>query len=175
MDAAELLRRKQPTTREVEILLDQSYVEQRAELAKEIRRVERAETWDGGDLKSPLPRLRSELEALDATIRAETVTIRFTALPRRRWLELVELHMADGDEPTEEFAKAIVLESAVEPKFSTDDVDQIWESWSSAETDELFIAAWRVNREVRDIPFISGGTGETPSIASNSTTAQSEE
>ena len=68
MDGSELLRRKSPRVRTVDILLTEAVTTDRDRLIVEIRRQEAQEEWDGGDMKSPLPRLRQELAEAEQVI-----------------------------------------------------------------------------------------------------------
>jgi hypothetical protein len=174
MNATELLKKKKPRVRVVEIVLDEALRVDREQLVRKIRRAEKQEAWDGGDMKSPIPKMQAQLDQLDAKLAEVTISLTFQAIPRTDWLKLVELCEDDG-EVTEEFAQAIVQASALEPKFSKKQVAQMWGEWSSAETDEMYLAAWKVNREVRDIPFISDGIEEILNTVLKSTTADQED
>jgi len=175
MDSAELLRRKKPRVRVVEVMLDDTDVTERDRLVVEIARVERQESWDGGDMASPLPALKQRLFDIEEQIRSNTAKITFQAVPRTAWQKMIDELCDEDGTITEAFARGIVQASATDPKLSVDEVDQIWDTWSAAETDALYLGAWRVNREVRDIPFTSDGIEQILNTVSKSTTAPNEE
>jgi len=80
MSSSDILKRKKPRTRSVEITLDDEQLERRDELIAEISRIKRLESWaDSGDMASPLPALQDELRELLEAIDESTVTFEFKA------------------------------------------------------------------------------------------------
>lgn len=174
---AEVLGKKRPRSIITHIVVDDSLRDEYEEVLAEIGSIKRREAWDGGDMASPsLSALEARRDELAAAMAEARIPFRFEAMPRTRWLSLLDEYDVDGstEELPDDFAKAMVLHSLVDPAADADQVDQMWEAWSLAETDQLVLAAWRVNREVRDIPFTVAGTDTTSTTGSRSTTAPSE-
>jgi len=152
MDYTEIAKRKKPRQRSVEILLDEDLLYRRDDLFAQIRRCEMSESLDGGDMASPLPGLRQQLIDLADEIAEATVTFKFESFPREQWEDAVTKYRDDDGELTSDFEVFIVAKSAVDPKLTQKQVRSMFKSkdWSAAEIDQLFDAAYKVNREVRN-------------------------
>ncbi|KKN27921.1 hypothetical protein LCGC14_0859450 [marine sediment metagenome] len=177
MDYKDIAKRKQPRQRSVEILLDEDLMTRRDDLFTQIRRHERSESLDGGDMASPLPGLRQQLLDLSDEMVEATVTFTFKSFPRKAWNDAVT-RFEDGDGNLgEDFEVFIIAKSSVDPKLTAKQVRSMFTSkdWSAAEIDQLFDAAYRVNREVRNTLFTQAGISEILNSGLSSTTAQSEE
>ena len=179
MGAADVLKRKKPRTRSVEIVLDDVLTARRDELIASISRLKRMEGWaDSGDMSSEIPALQAELRKVISDVEQSTVTFDFKAISRNDWNALVEKYQDDEGKLGEPFEVQIVAGSSTgENKLTVKQVEKMYASsdWSAAETDMLFQGAWTVNREVRDIPFTPAGIEAILSTGSNSTTADQEE
>ena len=183
MDVTELMAAKRTRTRTVWILLDDGLITERARLVAEAAVAEKQDAWI--NRRPEAPALRNRIRELDSEIAGAKVAVVFAAMPRTRWVELVNEHTVHTDGPeddeldVEQFGPEIIAESWIDDNGNTaatlDQVRELWGTWSAAETEQLYIAAYRVNREVRDIPFTSPGTDATGSSDSNSTTASREE
>lgn len=123
------------------------------------------------------PGIKEQIRDLDVEINESRQEFVFGAMPRTRWVELSERFTDPDTEEldVEQFGPYLISESSVDPVMTLDDVNEMWETWSAAETEQFYICAYRVNREVRDIPFISAGIDTTPTSGENSTTADPEE
>lgn len=174
MDIKKILGEKRRRTRTVYILLDDSLATERDQLIIEAGIAERQDAWQ--NRKPEAPALQERIRDLDVKIAESRVPFVFGAMPRTRWVELDEEFTGDdGELDVEGFGPHLLAESSVDPVMTLEDVAEMWDTWSAAETEQLYIAAYRVNREVRGIPFIDAGTGATPSSGSNSTTSVDEE
>ena len=177
MDFKQITKRKKARVSSVEILLDDDLLGRRDDLFLAIRQAQRVEAWDGGDMASPLPGLRQELVDLSELIDKATATFKFTSMPRKQWQDAVEKYQDKDGKLGEDFEVFIIAKSAVDPKLTQKDVRGMFRSpdWAAGEIDELFQAAYDVNREVRNILFMQAGISEMLNSGLNSTTAQSEE
>ncbi len=177
MDFKQISKRKKARIRSVEILLDDDLLQQRVDLGLRIRRAKLQESWDGGDMASPLPGLEQELLDLSVLIDKATVAFSFTSMPRKQWQAAVEKYQDKDGKLTEAFEIFIMAKSSVDPKLTQADVKRMFKDpdWSAAEVDELFEAAYNVNREVRNISFTQAGISEMLTSGLSSTTAQNEE
>lgn len=177
MDFTQITKRKKPRVRSVEILLDNDLLGQRDDLFLAIRQAERRESWDGGDMASPLQGLRQELLDLSELITKATVTFTFKSFPRKQWNDAVTKYEDADGKLGEDFEVFLIAKSSVDPKLSQTQVRKMFRDpdWSAAEIDELFDAAFNVNREVRNTLFTQAGISEMLSSGLNSTTAQNEE
>lgn len=177
MDFKQISKRKKARLRTVEILLDDELLEQRDDLYLAIRQAERVEAWDGGDMASPLPGLRQELLELAELIDKSTVSFTFKSMARKQWQNAIEKYQDDEGALGEDFEVFIMAKSSVDPKLTQTEVRNMFKNpdWSPAEIDELFQAAYNVNREVRNILFTQAGISEMLNSGLSSTTAQNEE
>lgn len=179
MSASEVLKRKKPRTRKVEIAMDDSQLQRRDELIASIAREKRLESWaDGGDMASPIPALQSDLREVLGQIEDDVVVFEFGAMSRNDWNAAVEKYKDEDDALTEEFEIFIVAKSSQgENKMTVKQVEKMYSSgdWSAAETELLWTAAYSVNREARDIPFTPAGIEAILSTGSNLTTAEDED
>lgn len=177
MDFKELTAKKRRRTRTVWVLLDDELVAEKDRLTVEVGVAERQDQWQ--NRKPEAPAMHARLLELDVLLAEQRVPFVFGAMPRTRWNELVEQFTdPDTDElDVEAFGPYLLSESAIDPPMTLDDVAGMFEGdvWSPGETEQLYIAAYRVNREVRDIPFTSAVTGQTANSETNSTTAPPEE
>ena len=177
MDFTEIAKRKKPRQRSVEILLDEELLYRRDDLYAEIRRCQMAESLDGGDMKSPLPGLQQQLIDLSDEIAKETRTFKFQSFSKDQWDAAVEKYGDDDGQLSKDFEVFIIAKSAVDPKMTQKQVKTMFrdKAWSAAETDQLFDAAYKVNREVRNTLFTQAGISEILTSGLSSTTASPEE
>ncbi len=177
MDFKAVTKRKTARTRSVEILLDEDLLGQRDDLFLAIRQAQRVEAAFGGDMASPVPGLRQELVDLAEEIDKATVSFKFKSMPPRDWSAAVEKYQDKDGTLTEAFEVFLIAKASVDPKLTQTDVKKMYKSpdWSPAEMEQLFDAAYNVNREVRNILFTQAGISEMLNSSLSSTTAQSEE
>lgn len=178
MDAKHLLAAKRRRTRTVYVVLDDEPITERERLVGEAAVAEKQDAWL--NRRPEAPAIQDRIRELDVLIAESKVPVVFAAMPRTRWVELWDQYTdADDELDLEGFGPEIIAASWIDddgqPAASLDDVQELWGTWSAAETEQLYIAAFRVNREVRDIPFTSPGIERTGSSDSNSTTASQEE
>ncbi len=177
MDFKQVTKRKKARVDSVEILTDYDLLGQRDDLMMKIRRAKLQESWDGGDMASPLPGLHQELLDLSEQIEKATVNFTFKSFPRKQWNDAVEKYQNKDGALGEAFEIWLMAKASVDPKLTQTDVKKMFRDpdWSAAEIDELFQAAYNVNREVRNIAFTQAGISEMLNSGLNSTTAQNEE
>lgn len=135
----------------------------RGDLLADINSAERrlAELGDSDRHATARRALAEAIEALREQMSAATVEVRMRALPRPRWLELVEGHPPrdgeDGDKilgfnPVS-LPAALVRASIVSPELTDDQ----WVKFEGALTDNQWVAlsnmAWRLNRKDVTVPF----------------------
>ncbi len=177
MDFKQVTKRKKARVSSVEILTDHSLLAERDRLFSAIRRAKVQESWDGGDMASPIPGLQQELLDLSEHIDKATVTFTFKSFPRKQWNDAVEKYQDKNGALGEPFEIWLMAKASVDPKLTQKDVRGMFRDpdWSAAEIDELFQAAYDVNREVRNILFTQAGISEMLNSSLSSTTAPSEE
>lgn len=116
---------------------------------------------------------KDRLAEARAALKNATVTLRFRALGRKRYDDLVRAHPpVDGVDDDgnvvksrdpynyETFAPALVAASCVEPTMTAEEAGELFEEWNTAEVMELWVAALAVNtqRRVADFANFSNGT-----------------
>jgi hypothetical protein len=174
MDIGEIFAKKQKRTRTVDGLLDDGLAAERDRLVVDAALAEKQDAWLNRRPEAPV--LKDRIRELDEKIAESKVAFTFQAMPRTRWVELTNEYKDENDEiDPEAFGPWLLSESSLDPKMTYQDCVSMWDDWSAGETEQLYIAAFRVNREVRDIPFISAAYDTTENSDSNSTTASPEE
>lgn len=165
LDIAEIRKRKRPATRSVRILLAPDLRLRYDELEREIEKAERADRLSNEPDRAPA--LVREREALEAEIEESTVEFVLRALPRADWMTLLEAHppteqdVEDGlDYNPEAIFAPLLAACVVSPEIELSDAEAIYNEWSQAEVTTLFVAAIRVNREVRNVPLGRARSGE---------------
>jgi len=166
MNIADVLKRKKPQRRTVDVLLDSGIAERHAAALLDLRKAERVAVRSNDTDVQHQPILIAEaIESME--IEVEEATVRFTveAVPAVRWSEMVGEYppteeQIDDNWPydPEKMGPVLLAESIVEIDGLPEDVSieqatEIWEEWSDAERSTLFLAAVAVNREVRNVPF----------------------
>lgn len=174
-DIKDILAAKQRRTRTVYILLDDGLAAERDRLVVAAAVAEKQDAWI--NRRPEAPALQERIRELDGLIADSQQAFTFQAMPRKRWMELVDEYVDPNDDElmVEGFGPVMISESSFDPVMSVEDVEQMWAEWSTAETELLYIAAWKVNRESRNVPFTAAGIGTTSTTGSNSTTASPEE
>lgn len=172
MDITSLIAAKRPRTQTVWVLPDDELIAERDRLVAAAAVAEKQDQWINRTPEAPA--LRDRIRELDAAIAEAKIPIVFKAMPRTRWVELVDEYTVDGELDVEGFGPEIIAASWADDDVAVEQVRELWNTWSAAETEQLYIAAYRVNRELRDIPFTSPDTAETGTSDSNSTTASPE-
>ena len=179
---AEIRSLKKPNTRSVTLLVDTEVAKKVTDLEKLIRTEERK---DAKQNRTPVaPRLKKDLEVLReeaANYEAEFV---FQDIGRERLDQLISEHRPSDelleDQPEAEwdpdtFSPTLISECAIKPLIPLADATSIWNEWSQAETQSLFLAALGVCLERASIPFTRTDTDEIQDFVSKLITAESGE
>ena len=89
---------------------------------------------------------------------------------RRDFQELLKKHpprpedVEDGlDMNPETMGPELLAAAYKDPEMSLSDAEAIWDEWDDAVVTQLFLTAYNVNKEVRDVPFVNTNSGRTPS------------
>jgi hypothetical protein len=100
--------------------------------------------------------LAARIQALEAEMADATLTLRFRALKRHEWADLIDAH--PGRKPDERFdfstfVPALLAACLVDPVLDGDDIDALLDAVNEAQRDEMFGVAWAVNNEDASVPF----------------------
>jgi hypothetical protein len=130
------------------------------------RELEKADKDAGDSLAgSGVGELVDRIQALEAQMREHTYEFRLRALPRPRWRALVNAHpprRGDDNEilaadmmlvNTETFFDELIRVSLVDPELTDDEFQQLTEALTDRQHENLWEAAWGLNRREVDIPF----------------------
>lgn len=173
-DIASLLAQARRPERTIELCLRGDLVAEYEDLLR--RRDEEADKPDTDSLDGgPLPTIAAQLQTLRETMRDSSMVFRMRALPRKRFRELVDRHPPrkgeDGAPVDVDAAFGVSLATLpdpliraclVAPALTEDQLTQILdEILSDRQYDELFTAAWSVNRATVDVPFSSAASAAT--------------
>lgn len=159
-DAKELIknaRRRETTYR---LCLRGDLLAEHEALESELARITGQGGWTASSLAdvSPVVDLAQQIEALEAEMREQTVTLRFRALRRVEWEALVAEHPGREDKQeafnVETFAAPLVRACLYDPELSASEFDEFWdEALNHEQRDEVFGAAWAANTEASNVPF----------------------
>lgn len=169
------LKAKKPVEDVVDILLDD-------EPAKAVSDAREALLEAEGNLQEKLhdPKLKKARDdakkAVDKAMAeqdGEIVTIRFRAVGRKRYEQLLDEHPPTPEEErkakdaggeaawnNETFPVALIAASAVEPALTEEQVQELFDEWNQTEAQMLFLSAFRVNTN-RRVPDLGNGSGGT--------------
>lgn len=167
MDIEEVLKRRQPPTKSVRLLLDQTLSDRFQQVEREAGRAKmRAENSNDRQVQIDAAELARQADDLKQQIEDAYVTFTFQGISRVDYNELLEAHP-----PTEEhtaggfefdpdgFGPDLIAACSVDPEISPEQARRIWDEWTEAEVVRLFNAAYESNRVVKDVPFIAAGSG----------------
>ena len=168
----QLEKARKRRTRSEWIPLDPDLMAEIEELEREIRIAERQDERDGNTAAAKAPRLRTQLEELQA--RAADTAVRFTAtaLPRKRYRALIDQAPSkDKDRrwDDETFAPLLISACITEPEGVDGQV--IWDEWDEATATAVYRLCLLVNEEPPKVPFSVTSTGETHGSPTSSTSA----
>lgn len=174
------MRLKKKHTISVDILID-------SELASQIRALERehmvAQRGDNKLNRTPeAPAILKKIEKLTEDALESTVTFTFEDMGRKRFEDLWK-----SCPPTDEdrdkghewdpdtFGPLLIAKCCIEPKMTTEDAIDLYNKWSTAETEILFTTAINANLGITSIPLSGTAIGGQPDLDSNLTIALNEE
>lgn len=184
MDFAEIRARRRPATRTVRLLLDGDLRTEYDRLVVAAGVAERmASKTNQANIHHRSAELAEQVEGLAEQLRASETPFTFQAIPRVEFNDLLAESQPPRPEDEEDglsfdstkFVPMLLAACATEPELTIEEATEIFENFSDGEVTALFEAAWRVNKEVRDVPFSAAGTGQIPSSGTNSTTPPDEE
>jgi len=171
---ADILARKKPNVRSIDIALD-------SDLASEIRATEREieeakrkrrgkSLADGGTTV-----LEAKLEELMERAAEESVTFTFQDIGRRALDQLISEHHPTPDQKNrvaelgggileyniDTFPPALIAATAIDPELSIEDAQQIFDEWGAGDAEILFTQALLVCRERTSHPLFKSGIEQT--------------
>lgn len=115
---------------------------------------------------------------LHLTVGGEPVPILMRALPRIEYRALIDAHPGEKKEDDwhpDTFPPALIAASCVEPEFTLEQANEIWEQWETEEASRLFLTAFYLNENSGRINFTLLGSARTRGSEQSSTTASPEE
>ena len=174
------LRKKQPLELRIPVYLEQEPCERLEKLRGELdaartrQRVVRPQLSSSGDPQpvesDDVAHLEAEVAAAEEAVRESTVTMVMRQIGRKRYDALVDAHPATDEEKAEAakagreappynvetFAPALVSASCAEPLMTVEQVQELFDEWSTGELNELFTAALAVNTGRRTVDLGKG-------------------
>ncbi len=184
----EILARKKPNERSVDILLDSTLKGEISALEKELSRVSRNSRRSLSDV-SP-DHIQTQIDALYDQALEETVTFTFRDIGRKAYDALVAEHPPTKEQKDdykaqdgpgnlgfnpETFPPALISACCVDPEISLAQATLICDTWSEGDIQELFLCAIAVCKEKTSIPFGKSASAVMSDSDLNSTTALSGE
>lgn len=148
------------------------------------RRYERAKRFDSRENRTPeAPAILKEIEKIKDELEEDKVTFVFRDPGRQRFDALV-----DACPPTEKdrkenayqwdpnkFVPALLSLSAIDPKLSDTEAQEIYDDWGRGDVEAMFGAALQACLEQASIPFTRRDTEAILASVQNSITQQKEE
>lgn len=164
MDIEEILAKRKLREDDVWIPLDETILEEIAELEQQMER------------HDPTGALRAKRDALIEQAEQDGAAARFTfrQLPARAYRQLVEAHPPQTKgmrwhEPT--FAPALIAACCVEPEMTVAQATRIGDEWGEDAYLRLYATAITVNESQTQVPFSVTSTAKTLVSQLNSTSA----
>lgn len=182
----DILARKKPNIRSIDICLDSDLA---AEIQALEREIDQAKRKRGKSLADGTARLEVQLDELYERAAAESVTFTFQDIGRKAFDELVMAHPATKDQKErvaelgggileyniDTFPPALLAATAIDPEMTVEDAQQIFDVWGSGDAEILFTQALLVCKERTSVPLSRNGTGPTVDSDLRSNTVPSEE
>ena len=176
------LRKKQPLELRIPVYLEQEPVERLTKLQEDLEAARahdrvvaeqmRQSTNTPVDLapSQEVTRLVAEVDGAETAVRESTVTVVIRQIGRKRYDALIDAHPPTDDEKAEAvkaglepppynaetFAPALISASCAEPLMTVEQVQELFDEWSTGEINELFAAALAVNTGRRTVDLGKG-------------------
>jgi hypothetical protein len=162
---SDLIAEARPAERSVELCLRADLVAEVEDLRRQLATAKAATRQSLAD--APAAGIEERIAAVKTQMAESTITVVLRAVPRRRWLRLINEHPPrDGDHAdknigvnTATFFDAAIRACWVSPTISTDDLATLLGdesrdgALSAAQFDQLAEAAWTVNARATNVPF----------------------
>jgi hypothetical protein len=182
-DIQSILESKRPAVEVAWILLDPDLQIKREGLEQDL---EAAQLYDARHNEPDrAPAVEKAIDEIEATIAESRVAFTFQAIGRANYGKLLDEWKPREGNPTDkdvgfntdEFPPRLLALSAVDPAMTLLQAQEVWDSWSDAETTKLVLTAIKANRESVDIPFTRTGSrmeaSNTDSVSPTPTTMES--
>lgn len=114
----------------------------------------------------PRPPIESELAEVYDQMRAAEVTVRFRALGRQAYSDLVAAHPGRDDSELwnpDTFMPALIIACVVEPEMSAEQAEQLLDVLNDKQRGDLWRAAFRANNGEVKVPFSPAASPATSS------------
>lgn len=103
------------------------------------------------------------------------VDVSLKALPRKQYRLLLEEHPHEdpkkGDWNPDTFPPALIAACAVDPEFTVEQAQQLWDEWETSDSTKLFLACFNLNERPELLSFTLPGSAKTSGSGQNSPTA----
>lgn len=148
-----------PAERSVEVCLRGDLRAEHDALTRELKRI-RAGAVQSLAGQADEAKVAQTIQALEAQMADEMLTVTVRALSRMDWRKLVEQHPPrqgnDGDRVLGADFAALMDEATprcvVDPEMDAEDWERLNEVLASGDWDRIYTAVWEVNREGGDVP-----------------------
>lgn len=167
-------RERKPRTKSEWIPIDGELISRITDLEQDIRVAELEDGKNGTTAASRVPRLRRDLEELQAEAEAAAVKFTATALPRKRYRKLIEAHPPKDPKrrwDDETFAPALISACITEPEGTDGDVIWNGDNWDEATANAIYSLCLLANEESPKVPFSVTSTVGTADSQTSSTSA----
>lgn len=177
----EIRRLKKPNEVTVDVVLDPETSRVIDELE---RRYERAKRLDKKQNRTPeAPGLLKEIEKLQEDVEEDKVTFAFRDPGRQKFDALVDAFPPSDKDRKENqyqwdpdgFVPALISLSAIDPKLSDVEAQEIYDEWGRGDVEALFNAALQACLEQASIPFTKRDTEAILASVQSLITPESEE
>lgn len=176
------LKKKEPLERTVDIVLNDRSVDAHREAELSLLQAQTAlagladDAPNRREMEKAVKAAQAELDAAQADLDENTVTMRFRSIGRKAYDALLDAHPPRDEDKkaadeqgvaagtinwnTETFPQALIAASCVEPQMTAEDIAEIYDSWNTAELAPLFYTALAVNtnNRVGNLGNAFGGT-----------------
>lgn len=168
----DILSRKKPNVRIVEICLDSDLAAEINEVERELEQAKMKRNRQGRTLADSTGALQTRLDELMERAAEESVSFTFKDIGRRAFDQLIMDHppsKAQKDRHAEmggglleydidTFPPALIAATCADPKMTIEDAERIFDEWGSGEAEYLFAQAILVCKERTSLPLSKNGT-----------------
>lgn len=176
----EIRRLKKPNEVSVEMILNPELTRSIDELE---RRKELEARRDAKENRAPLaPGIQKEIDKLREEAEDEKTTFAFRDIGRRKFDALVEAFPPTAAQKKDQFqwdpdkfCPALLAASAIDPKMSDIDAQEIYDEWGRGDVEALFNAALQACLEQASVPFTRKDTDAILASVQNLITQQKQD
>jgi hypothetical protein len=176
---ADILAKKRPNTRTIDIIVDSDLAGEIRLKEAELEQAQAKKKRGKGSLADGMSQIEQALDEMYERAAEGVVTFTFQDIGRKSFDDLVMAHKPTPEQKkhvadlgggileynTDTFPPALISAAAIDPEISLDEAETIFDQWGSADAEILFTTALLVCKERTSVPLSKNGS--EPTLASD--------